>query len=626
MATVSKTIPFSTIFAGCGTGKDTAANGGRYFLGSTPGNLTVTVSAADVTLDKNGVSASSWQPTVSISRSSGQDAEPIGVSVFFLPEEAPSSLTLVSRSPGSPSTPDGAYRQIYTGRFADKSTALSESYNGQSLNEYRIEKYMFSDMLPNVSIPSGQASIAMHPCIGIVVSGQDMNPNSQYYGSTVCAFYKLDIKPFTATYDSTCISHNIKLETYPYQKPHSWMNSDYSYGGLSFFTAWVYGINMRIPTADSSSSEPIDYMNNIAFYQSDGTPIASLSKTQSSTTFTNGSNGYKQFANFKPGSYFYNTNLVMPMDVDEYEFYAVVTTNLGFTQRIDLVKPLVMGSSPTIQVESVERVNGDGELDDEGAYARIECSYSRRQPNLYADSLLTITTSVYNGDALAASDVTAIDTYDSSYGTGGISTLIEGTVLITLGGSLSVENAYGIAIEVDDDIYAPGETSAVLQTAFITMDLLGDGFLYNQTTDIAIDPSKTYYTRTGLGTQLSPYIYEEVEEPDVADIGDYFEANGPRPGHGVSFGAPVKEEGFHVAMDEFHTADETHGGTVNFTGEMQANAKQVYPYLVFDTLAWTSANLSACQAAVADYRPCVARFSNGAVVEFDDDSQTDAYN
>ena len=50
------------------------------------------------------------------------------------------------------------------------------------------------------------------------------------------------------------------------------------------------------------------------------------------------------------------------------------------------------------------------------------------------------------------------------------------------------------------------------------------------------------------------------------------------------------------------------------------------PYLVFDSIAWTSANLSACKSAVADYRPCVARFSNGAVVEFDGDPQTDAYN
>ena len=49
-------------------------------------------------------------------------------------------------------------------------------------------------------------------------------------------------------------------------------------------------------------------------------------------------------------------------------------------------------------------------------------------------------------------------------------------------------------------------------------------------------------------------------------------------------------------------------------------------YVTIDSVAWASANLSACQAAVANYRPCVARFSNGVVVEFDGDSQTDTYN
>ena len=51
----------------------------------------------------------------------------------------------------------------------------------------------------------------------------------------------------------------------------------------------------------------------------------------------------------------------------------------------------------------------------------------------------------------------------------------------------------------------------------------------------------------------------------------------------------------------------------------------IIPYVVINQ-SWTSANLSACKSAVAAFRPCVARFSNGAVVEFDGDPQTDAYN
>lgn len=47
--------------------------------------------------------------------------------------------------------------------------------------------------------------------------------------------------------------------------------------------------------------------------------------------------------------------------------------------------------------------------------------------------------------------------------------------------------------------------------------------VYHLTSDAAIDTSKTYYTRTGEGTEESPYIYDEVEQPDVSEIGTYYE-------------------------------------------------------------------------------------------------------
>lgn len=50
---------------------------------------------------------------------------------------------------------------------------------------------------------------------------------------------------------------------------------------------------------------------------------------------------------------------------------------------------------------------------------------------------------------------------------------------------------------------------------------------YVLTSDVAIDPDKTYYTRTGSGTSVDPYVYTPVDEPDVADIGTYYEFEGP---------------------------------------------------------------------------------------------------
>lgn len=44
--------------------------------------------------------------------------------------------------------------------------------------------------------------------------------------------------------------------------------------------------------------------------------------------------------------------------------------------------------------------------------------------------------------------------------------------------------------------------------------------VYTKTTDVAIDPSKTYYTKSGD-------TYTAVAEPDVSDIGDYYELTTP---------------------------------------------------------------------------------------------------
>lgn len=46
---------------------------------------------------------------------------------------------------------------------------------------------------------------------------------------------------------------------------------------------------------------------------------------------------------------------------------------------------------------------------------------------------------------------------------------------------------------------------------------------YALTEDTAIDPEKTYYTRSGSGTEQDPYVYTVVANPDVQDIGNYYE-------------------------------------------------------------------------------------------------------
>jgi hypothetical protein len=47
--------------------------------------------------------------------------------------------------------------------------------------------------------------------------------------------------------------------------------------------------------------------------------------------------------------------------------------------------------------------------------------------------------------------------------------------------------------------------------------------VYSLTSDVAIKAGKEYYTRTGSGTEESPYQYTAVATPNVSDIATYYE-------------------------------------------------------------------------------------------------------
>lgn len=50
-----------------------------------------------------------------------------------------------------------------------------------------------------------------------------------------------------------------------------------------------------------------------------------------------------------------------------------------------------------------------------------------------------------------------------------------------------------------------------------------DGEIYGLTQDTSIDSEKTYYTRTGEGTEEDPYVYTEVAHPTEEEISTYYE-------------------------------------------------------------------------------------------------------
>lgn len=97
--------------------------------------------------------------------------------------------------------------------------------------------------------------------------------------------------------------------------------------------------------------------------------------------------------------------------------------------------------------------------------------------------------------------------------------------VITLSDSVITEDGQVTASWVYSTTDGTGQAGAVI--AEVTQDFILE---YELTSDVTVDDTKTYYTRSGSGTEIDPYVYTEVENPVDADIGTYYEIVGSTPG------------------------------------------------------------------------------------------------
>lgn len=195
-------------------------------------------------------------------------------------------------------------------------------------------------------------------------------------------------------------------------------------------------------------------------------------------------------------------------------------------------------ASPQISITKAYRCDSNGNADDEGTYAAIE--YSFQIWNTPTENTATVTAEVDDGSVLHPSATSSTFT---AGGTGGGWSNSTGKLVVNA--NMQAENSYNVSATVTDTqggtsgrSSASATKSTQISTAFYLMDFLGDRYLYNLTEDSAIDQGKTYY-------ELVDGEYVAVEDPDVSDIGSYYEANGPRPGHGVTFCGVADREGFN---------------------------------------------------------------------------------
>ena len=127
-------------------------------------------------------------------------------------------------------------------------------------------------------------------------------------------------------------------------------------------------------------------------------------------------------------------------------------------------------------------------------------------PNLGADSMNRANQKAL-GDKKAKFDITFMHSM--------VSTNLEGLNLIEF---LKYTDAQGIERPLQIGTY--NGKLAIVDDEMPTEDVEAE---YELTSDVAIDSSKTYYTRTGSGTSQSPYVYTAVATPDVDDIATYYE-------------------------------------------------------------------------------------------------------
>lgn len=197
-------------------------------------------------------------------------------------------------------------------------------------------------------------------------------------------------------------------------------------------------------------------------------------------------------------------------------------------------------AAPELSITAAYRSDAQGVPDDEGMYAAVEATYRLFDTAAAGGSANAPTWS------LACNGRTA-----STPASGG--TALSGSAAFILDAQLSTEQAYTAVLTLSDIGGSSRAASASyrLGTAYYPIDVLGDGKLYQKTADTAVDASKTYYTRSGSGTDADPYEYTAVAYPATAELSTYYEASGPRPGRGVAIGGAATHEGLDVLMPQF---------------------------------------------------------------------------
>ena len=192
-------------------------------------------------------------------------------------------------------------------------------------------------------------------------------------------------------------------------------------------------------------------------------------------------------------------------------------------------------TTPTITSVATNRVDSDHKLSDEGTILKLDvkwsaCSSPSQSVTMTAQAVDSTGTPLFNTPVslpVTSGVYSGTNTYYISDAT------------------FDLDENYTVTVTLKDALDVSVSKGSVLSTAYYPLDILGDGYYYQPTTDSAVVSGKSYYAMGDSGW------YELVENPVTADIASYCEKTGPRPGHGVSFGEACKSEGLHIGMTTY---------------------------------------------------------------------------
>ena len=95
------------------------------------------------------------------------------------------------------------------------------------------------------------------------------------------------------------------------------------------------------------------------------------------------------------------------------------------------------------------------------------------------------------------------------------------------------------------------EGLSTVQDVIGVLDWASKNAEYTPTSDTEITPGKTYWTRSGAGTEADPYVYTPVVNPVIADIGTYYEISGVDEAMAdyINSHLALTDEGLYVLAD-----------------------------------------------------------------------------